>query len=62
MPNDAVARARQGRGTLFRPLGDLDAYTVFQLRRVLSSLASAPRLVIDLAASVSWITGPGDRG
>ncbi len=35
--------------TLCKPVGELDAYTVGQFREVLSSVASVPRLLIDLS-------------
>ena len=35
--------------TICRPVGELDAYTVGQFREVLSRLASAPKLVIDMS-------------
>lgn len=34
---------------LCRPVGELDAYTVGQFREALSSVATAPRLLIDLS-------------
>ncbi len=36
--------------TLFRPVGELDAFTVSQFRQALADLASAPRLLIDMSA------------
>ena len=35
--------------TVCRPVGELDAFTVSQFRQALAELASAPRLLIDLA-------------
>ena len=35
--------------TVCRPIGELDAFTVSQFRQALAELASAPRLLIDLA-------------
>ena len=44
--------------TLCRPVGELDAYTVGQFREVLTSLATAQRLVIDLS-SVPFMDSAG---
>ena len=38
-----------GGHTVCRPVGELDAYTVGQFRESLSSLATTPRLLIDLS-------------
>jgi anti-sigma B factor antagonist len=38
-----------GGHTLCRPVGELDAYTVGQFREALSSVATSPRLLIDLS-------------
>jgi len=35
--------------TICRPVGELDAFTVSQFRQALAELASAPRLLIDMA-------------
>jgi anti-sigma B factor antagonist len=35
--------------TVCRPVGELDAFTVSQFRQALAELASAPKLLIDLA-------------
>ncbi len=40
----------EGTHTLCRPVGELDAYTVGQFREVLTDLANAERVVIDLSA------------
>lgn len=40
----------EGTYTLCAPVGELDAYTVGQFREVLTELANAPRVVIDLSA------------
>lgn len=44
--------------TLCRPVGELDAYTVGQFREVLTELATASRLVIDLS-SVPFMDSAG---
>ena len=48
----------EGTHQLCRPVGELDAYTVGQFREVLTGLASAPRLVIDLS-SVPFMDSAG---
>ena len=40
---------RQDTHTLCRPIGELDAYTVASFRDALGSLATEPRMVIDLS-------------
>ena len=44
--------------TICHPIGELDSFTVSQLRQLLAGLASTPRLVLDLS-DVAFIDSAG---
>ena len=46
--------------TIWSPPGDLDAYTVGQFRNMFARIASAPRLILDLA-NVAFMDSAGLR-